>query len=223
MRRMTTALMLCGGLALQTAGALAEDAPATTPTRSPADKSARLAAPAEAGRRPDPANPAAPIPVVKPEPALSGYRPYQPQPVAPWKQVLDEVVGVPGAAGYSATDANAQAGPSGGMAMKPGEAGHAGHDMASMVKQSPPGPGAAAPRQPAGSDATGVVQSINAAERKVKVKHGPIAKLDMPGMTMVFRVSDPKLLDQVREGEQVGFTVERGAAGGFVITGFQKP
>ncbi|HVK55726.1 MAG TPA: copper-binding protein [Burkholderiales bacterium] len=73
----------------------------------------------------------------------------------------------------------------------------------------------------ASSDTHAVVQSINRAENKVKLKHGPIPKLDMPGMTMVFRVVDAKLLDQVKEGDEVGVTVEK-AGGGYVVTGFQK-
>lgn len=71
------------------------------------------------------------------------------------------------------------------------------------------------------SDAHAVVQSINRAENKVKLKHGPIPKLDMPGMTMVFRVVDAKLLDQVKEGDEVGVTVEKTGVG-YVVTGFQK-
>lgn len=71
------------------------------------------------------------------------------------------------------------------------------------------------------SDARGVVKSIYHERSKVKLKHGPIEKLDMPGMTMVFRVNDPALLQDIEEGDQVGFTVEmQGSA--FVVTGFQK-
>jgi Cu/Ag efflux protein CusF len=31
----------------------------------------------------------------------------------------------------------------------------------------------------------------------------------MPGMTMVFRVADPRMLDTLREGDKVRFSVER--------------
>jgi Cu/Ag efflux protein CusF len=67
----------------------------------------------------------------------------------------------------------------------------------------------AVPARPAaGSDARGVVASLDPRRGRVKLRHGPIAKLDMPAMTMIFRVKDPRLLEQVREGDEVGFTVE---------------
>jgi Cu(I)/Ag(I) efflux system protein CusF len=72
-----------------------------------------------------------------------------------------------------------------------------------------------------GSDARGVVKSIDRKSGKIKLKHGPIERLDMPGMTMVFRVKDPALLEQVSKGDSVGFTlVVEGSA--FYVTGFQK-
>ncbi|MEM7252289.1 MAG: copper-binding protein [Pseudomonadota bacterium] len=77
--------------------------------------------------------------------------------------------------------------------------------------------GAKAPGQ---SDARAVVRSIDVQNKKVKLKHGPIDKLDMPGMTMVFRVRDPALLRQVNEGDEVGITVEIDGTT-FYVTGFQ--
>lgn len=74
---------------------------------------------------------------------------------------------------------------------------------------------------PSGSDARAVIRSINRDGGKVKLKHGPIEKLGMPGMTMVFRVKDPALLDQVKEGEEVGVTIEMEGSR-FFVTGFQK-
>ena len=73
----------------------------------------------------------------------------------------------------------------------------------------------------AASDTRGRIESINATEGKVKFKHGPIPKFDMPGMTMVFRVQDPKLLTQIKVGDEVGATLDKSGSG-FVITGFQK-
>ncbi len=40
---------------------------------------------------------------------------------------------------------------------------------------------------------------------KVKLKHGPIANLDMPGMTMVFKVADSKMLDNLKPGDKAKF------------------
>ena len=71
------------------------------------------------------------------------------------------------------------------------------------------------------SDARGVIKSIDEQQNKVKLKHGPIEKFDMPGMTMVFRVKDPGLLKQVQKGDEVGVTVEMDR-GAMYITGFQK-
>ena len=72
-----------------------------------------------------------------------------------------------------------------------------------------------------GSDARGVVRSIDRDRKRIKLKHGPIERLEMPGMTMVFRVKDPVLLDKVKKGDSVGFTVEVDG-GTFYVTDFQK-
>ena len=44
---------------------------------------------------------------------------------------------------------------------------------------------------------------------KITIKHGPIANLEMPGMTMEFRVQDPAMLDRVNEGDKVKFVADR--------------
>jgi Copper binding periplasmic protein CusF len=36
-----------------------------------------------------------------------------------------------------------------------------------------------------------------------------LANLDMPSMTMVFRVKDPAMLDQVKEGDKIKFSADR--------------
>ena len=93
-----------------------------------------------------------------------------------------------------------------------------GEAPASAATPSAPTATAAAP---SGSDARAVIRSINREGGKVKLKHGPIEKLGMPGMTMVFRVKDPALLDQVKEGEEVGVTIEMDGSK-FIVTGFQE-
>ena len=55
----------------------------------------------------------------------------------------------------------------------------------------------------------GEVRKIDKEQGKVTLRHGPIANLDMPGMTMVFKVSDPKLLDSIKEGDKVKFAAEK--------------
>ena len=57
--------------------------------------------------------------------------------------------------------------------------------------------------------ADGEVRRIDKAQGKLTLKHGPIANLDMPGMTMVFKVTDPKMLEAVKEGDKVRFSAER--------------
>jgi Cu/Ag efflux protein CusF len=97
---------------------------------------------------------------------------------------------------------------------------HSSHGM-----QGAPG-AASASKKGAGdaaakSDTRARVEQINRSEGKVKLKHGAIPRLDMPAMTMVFKVQDPKLLDQVKEGEEVGVTFAKSGSS-LVVSGFQK-
>jgi Cu/Ag efflux protein CusF len=55
----------------------------------------------------------------------------------------------------------------------------------------------------------GVVKKIDRDAGKITLKHGEIKNLGMPPMTMVFRVKDAAMLDQVNEGEQVKFFVDK--------------
>ena len=71
------------------------------------------------------------------------------------------------------------------------------------------------------SDARGVVQKIFVKDGKVKLKHGPIDRLEMPGMTMIFYLKDPALIEGIVVGEEVGFNVEIDGST-FYITGFEK-
>nr|WP_235002141.1 copper-binding protein [Rhizobacter sp. OV335] len=55
----------------------------------------------------------------------------------------------------------------------------------------------------------GEVRRVDKGQGKLTLRHGPIANLEMPGMTMVFRVADPRMLDTLREGDKVRFSAER--------------
>jgi Cu(I)/Ag(I) efflux system periplasmic protein CusF len=55
----------------------------------------------------------------------------------------------------------------------------------------------------------GEVKKIDKAQGKVTLKHGEIKNLDMPAMTMVFRVRDAKMLDGLTEGTKVRFAAEK--------------
>ena len=63
----------------------------------------------------------------------------------------------------------------------------------------------------------GQVRRIDKEQGKVTLKHGPIPNLGMTGMTMVFRVADPKHLEGLKEGDKVRFTADR-LNGVFTVT-----
>ncbi|MBN8760221.1 MAG: copper-binding protein [Thiobacillus sp.] len=65
--------------------------------------------------------------------------------------------------------------------------------------------------------AEGLVKKIDKAQGKLTLKHGPLANLKMPGMTMVFRVEDATWLDQVKPGDSVRFLADR-VNGVFTVT-----
>ena len=68
----------------------------------------------------------------------------------------------------------------------------------------------------------GQVTKIDQSAAKITIKHGPIPKLDMDiGMTMVFAVSDPKMLTTVKAGDRVKFNAER-VNGQLTVTKLQK-
>ena len=55
----------------------------------------------------------------------------------------------------------------------------------------------------------GEVRKVDKEQGKVTLKHGAIANLDMPGMTMVFKVSDTKMLDSIKVGDKVKFAAAK--------------
>lgn len=69
----------------------------------------------------------------------------------------------------------------------------------------------------------GEVKKIDQTAGKITLKHGPIKNLDMDedGMTMVFRVKDSAMLNQVKVGDKVQFEAERATAG-ITITKIEK-
>lgn len=66
----------------------------------------------------------------------------------------------------------------------------------------------------------GEVRKVDKQAKKITIKHGPLANLDMPAMTMVFQVKDPALLDQVKAGDKVQFQAEK-VGGAFTVTKIQ--
>ncbi|MBY5903114.1 copper-binding protein [Rhizobium leguminosarum] len=55
----------------------------------------------------------------------------------------------------------------------------------------------------------GVVNKVDVKAKKVTIKHEDLKNLDMPAMTMVFRVEDPALLERLKEGSNIEFVAER--------------
>ena len=77
--------------------------------------------------------------------------------------------------------------------------------------------GPAAVAAEAGPLADGEIRKVDRDAKKITIKHGPIANLDMPGMTMVFQVKDPALLDRAKAGDKVRFAAEK-IGGAYVVT-----
>ncbi len=79
--------------------------------------------------------------------------------------------------------------------------------------------GATVALQPAlaGEMSDGEVRKVDKGAQKITIKHGPLANLDMPPMTMVFKVKDPAFLDQVKAGDKVKFEAEK-VGGAFTVT-----
>jgi Cu/Ag efflux protein CusF len=64
--------------------------------------------------------------------------------------------------------------------------------------------------QPAAAGfAQGEVRKVDKEAGKVTIKHGPLANLDMPAMTMVFHVKDPAMLDQIKTGDKINFVADK--------------
>ena len=75
---------------------------------------------------------------------------------------------------------------------------------------------ALAQQSPAGHDAhhpaalaDGEVRKVDKDAQKLTIKHGPIPSMDMPPMTMVYRVKDPTMLEQVKAGDKIKFEAEK--------------
>jgi Cu(I)/Ag(I) efflux system periplasmic protein CusF len=73
----------------------------------------------------------------------------------------------------------------------------------------------------AGSSLTdGEVRKVDMETKKLTLKHGEIKNLGMPGMTMVFQVKDSSMLEKVKTGDKVRFTVEK-IQGTYTITSLE--
>lgn len=55
----------------------------------------------------------------------------------------------------------------------------------------------------------GEVRRVDKPQGRLTLRHGPLPQLGMPGMTMVFRVAEPSMLDRVGGGDRVRFQAQR--------------
>lgn len=86
-----------------------------------------------------------------------------------------------------------------------------GHDMSGSAM-----PAASAAAQMA----QGEVRKVDKDAQKLTIRHGPIEHLDMPPMTMVYRVKDPAMLDQVKPGDKVRFSADK-VGGAYTVTNIE--
>lgn len=88
------------------------------------------------------------------------------------------------------------------LAQQPAAAGHDTHHADA----------GAAPAAAADDMSEGEVRKVDKATGKITLRHGPIRNLDMPAMTMVFKASDPALLDKLKPGDKVRFVAGKDGA-----------
>lgn len=62
------------------------------------------------------------------------------------------------------------------------------------------------------SHGTGVIKSLDPKQKTVTLAHQPIKELNWPAMTMGFKVSDEKMLQGLKVGDQVTFDLKGGGA-----------
>jgi len=67
----------------------------------------------------------------------------------------------------------------------------------------------------------GEVTKVDVAQAKLTLRHGEIKSLDMPPMTMSYRVANPKMLDRLAVGDKVRFAADK-INGSYTITALVK-
>lgn len=78
----------------------------------------------------------------------------------------------------------------------------------------PAGAAAASPQS------EGEVRKVDMEQGKVTLRHGPLANLDMPAMTMVFTAADTKMLEGLKQGDKVRFTADK-KDGSYIVTAIE--
>jgi Cu/Ag efflux protein CusF len=72
-------------------------------------------------------------------------------------------------------------------------------------------------QQASASMSEGEIRKIDKDAGKITIRHGELKNLDMPPMTMVFRVQEPAMIDQVKVGDRIEFVAEK-VGGQFTVT-----
>lgn len=70
-------------------------------------------------------------------------------------------------------------------------------------------------------DTDAEVKKVDKGQAKITLKHAEIKNLDMPPMTMVFRVKDAQVLETVAAGDKVKVTIEK-INGQYTVTALSK-
>ena len=68
-------------------------------------------------------------------------------------------------------------------------------------------PGASAPKAVPMAD--GEIRKVNKAAATMTLRHGAIPSLNMPAMTMDYKVANPKFLEAFKPGDKVRFTADK--------------
>lgn len=79
-------------------------------------------------------------------------------------------------------------------------------------------------QQPAGAMqaamSDGEIKKVDKHAGKLTIMHGELKNLGMPGMTMLFKVKEPSMLDKVKKGDKVRFVAEK-TGGAFTVTAIE--
>ena len=68
---------------------------------------------------------------------------------------------------------------------------------------------------------TGVIKAIDQRAATLTIQHGPIAGLGWPAMTMTFKATSPSLLNGIKAGDHVRFSV-RVEGDSYLVTAIAK-
>jgi len=95
------------------------------------------------------------------------------------------------------------------------------HMAMKQAPSEPPSNGQPSAHLNAEAMSEGQVIKIDKTDGKITIRHGPLRNLGMPGMTMVFKVQSPAMLEQINAGDKVRFVAEK-MAGSLTVTALRR-